>query len=356
MANPYYVNPAVSGAIGRGLGAIGQGITASREQEAAEQKQGVMFKEVSGALESGDPNQISSMMLKYPEAQKRLEAAQGFRSEATKQKRIESLMRIRQGEPAGQVAAETAEFIAREGGTPDQTLAFANLPPEQARRMADEQLAMLLPADQFKNLMSASGSMSEADSQKLNLEREKIDMRKLENEQRALDRQLNRETNELKRQEIQGRIDERKVKLDEKKQNISTALDKKQAGVKSTQRLIDDMLAHPGLDSAVGLSSVFPTIPGGDAADYEVMLETLKSQQFLNEIQQMKGMGALSNAEGQKISAAAEALSLSQSEAEHRKALKRITEGLKTIAEPGTYGGQAPATSGQTNTVNWADM
>lgn len=159
--NPFVVDQSAGRALAQGVGGLLSGIAERNlaeqqkdEQMAAQQQ---MQQDIQMALDSGDPLMISNAMLQYPEAQKMIEGAQGLRNEATKQKRIESLMRIRRGEPVDQVVAETADFITQQGGTPTETMAFANLSPEEARRVTDEQLALLLPPDQFKNLMAASG-------------------------------------------------------------------------------------------------------------------------------------------------------------------------------------------------------
>ena len=161
--NPFVIDQSAGRALAQGVGGLLKGIADRNleEQRQAEQMaaQQQMQEDIQAALNSGDPAMISEAMVRYPEAQKMIEDAQGFRNEATKQKRIESLMRIRRGEPVNQVVAETADFINRQGGTPTETMAFANLSPEEARRAADEQLAVLLPSDQFKSLMSASGQM-----------------------------------------------------------------------------------------------------------------------------------------------------------------------------------------------------
>jgi len=358
MVNRFYVEPAVGGIL-QGLGSSLSSYTQRKQAEGLAERSAAQDARESALLDSvstGDTKAIFDLMQTNPDLAASAIKGSGYQDDRQRAMTAQSMANYLAGGDAEDAVKVQAEILKQNNQDPSNVLRWGMMPEgEEKRKMAEMVLAMNATPDQWGQYQSASGRMTEAEAGKFNIEREKLDMRRLENEQRALDRQYNRETNNIKREELKLKIDERKTKLDEKKQNISSALSKKQAGIKSTQRLIDDMLAHEGLNSAVGLSSVFPTIPGGDSADYEVMLETLKSQQFLNEIQQMKGMGALSNAEGQKISAAAEALSLAQSEDEHRKALKRIKEGLQTIAEPGTYGGQGQQAT-QSNTVNWADM
>ncbi len=92
--------------------------------------------------------------------------------------------------------------------------------------------------------------------------------------------------------------------------------------------LVKRMLDSPGRAKATGLNSRFPTMAGSDAANYETMLEQLKSRNFLASISQMKGMGQLSNNEGMKLEAALAALDLRQSDNFHKEELERLREQL----------------------------
>ena len=182
----------------------------------------------------------------------------------------------------------------------------------------------------------------------LALNREKLLTRQQELAERATDR-------ELKREELKLKTEQRKQKLEQEKKAAELSETKAEDTRTGTIDLVNRMLDHPGLESAVGLSSVAPTIPGGEAADFEVLLDTLKGRQFLTEIQKMKGQGSLSDAEGKKIEAAAESLSLSQSEEAFKDALNRIKEGLETIKPAGTYSTEKNNESSET-VINWNDM
>jgi hypothetical protein len=80
----------------------------------------------------------------------------------------------------------------------------------------------------------------------------------------------------------------------------------------------------PGLENAVGFSSILPTRPGSKAADFEARLDTLKAQSFLPQVALLKGAGALSDAEGKKLSDSIGALSPKMSEEAFRKSLGEI--------------------------------
>jgi hypothetical protein len=88
-----------------------------------------------------------------------------------------------------------------------------------------------------------------------------------------------------------------------------------------------------GLASSVGLRSAFPTLPGTAASDFEARNETLKAQTFLPQVSLLKGMGALSNAEGEKLGASIGSLSTKQSPDAYRANLKIIADAFGKTRE-----------------------
>lgn len=75
----------------------------------------------------------------------------------------------------------------------------------------------------------------------------------------------------------------------------------------------DRILKHPGLESATG--SIAGRLPSfrQDSADFDALVENLGAQAFTAQIPTMKGMGALSDAEGKKLAAALQSLDIKQS-------------------------------------------
>jgi hypothetical protein len=67
----------------------------------------------------------------------------------------------------------------------------------------------------------------------------------------------------------------------------------------TTLQLIADLRADPGLEVATGASSVFNIAPGTPGYDFQNRVNQLLSGGFLTAIDQLRGMGSLSNAEGQ---------------------------------------------------------
>lgn len=117
-----------------------------------------------------------------------------------------------------------------------------------------------------------------------------------------------------------------------------------QSAMDAFNRAIDSanrLLEHPGLQSAVGVKGLTGgllggwVVPGTDAADFGAELDAMKAQVFLPMVQSMKGMGALSNAEGEKLTASIGALNPKMSEAAFKASLNRIITDLKTYRERG---------------------
>lgn len=110
----------------------------------------------------------------------------------------------------------------------------------------------------------------------------------------------------------------------------------------------EKLLKHPGLAGATGSSRWMAILPG-DARDFKAQLATLKAQVFMPAIQQMKGMGALSNAEGAKIeSSMANLEDMGQTEAQMRRSLETVAAGMKRLAELSKQEAQIYATRGGT--------
>ena len=85
---------------------------------------------------------------------------------------------------------------------------------------------------------------------------------------------------------------------------------------------------HPGRKAGTGTSSFLGNVPGTDARGFQAQLETFKAQTFIPMVSALKGMGALSDAEGKKLAAAVGALDPSMKEAEFERELKRVAKFL----------------------------
>ncbi|MCY1389104.1 hypothetical protein D9M71_38940 [compost metagenome] len=142
-----------------------------------------------------------------------------------------------------------------------------------------------------------------------------IQISRLNSQIAAQNSAISRETNDLKRQELQQKMQDKQAERD-------TAVRQKSAEVESGRSAIDNFLSTADLvaktpndvvRAATGpLDSVLPTAQQ-DVADFEETLKTLGSQAFLSQVPSMKGLGALTEAEGRKLESSLANLSLRQS-------------------------------------------
>jgi hypothetical protein len=134
------------------------------------------------------------------------------------------------------------------------------------------------------------------------------------------------------------------------------------AGVDTNYALqgLAELVNHPGRKAATGASSRLGAIPGTDARGFVAKLDTFKAQTFLPMVKAMVGMGALSNAEGQRVTDAVGALNPEMPEKEFAAEMQRIGRylyekgkaGGLDVELPPALGGK-PAASGGSSRSNW---
>jgi len=96
---------------------------------------------------------------------------------------------------------------------------------------------------------------------------------------------------------------------------------------------LDRLGKHPGLPRSVGMIGAFPTMPGSESANFKAELDTFQSQAFIPMVSQLKGMGALSDAEGKKLTAAVGALNPAMGEKAFRESIDRITAEMEAARQ-----------------------
>lgn len=98
-----------------------------------------------------------------------------------------------------------------------------------------------------------------------------------------------------------------------------------------TIRLVDDLLKAPGMKQAVGASRLLgiQNIPGTSAKDFDVRLDQLKGQQFLQAFESLKGGGQITEVEGKKATDAIARMNAASSETEFVKASREFQEVIR---------------------------
>lgn len=320
---------------------VGGMIADKRQRSQQDEAQSQMMNEINQGLKSGDPLSIAQLSIKYPQMSEQIKGAFGFMDEATEGNFRDTNFAIL-SDPSNteKYLNERISFLESVGGDTSQPMARLEMyrkNPEQFLKTT-EGITSAMYGPQYKSWSESQRSgepekMTEYQSAMVKNKEEENRLRALENEQKILDRQLKRETDEVKREELQRKIEESKAKTE---QAIATkdasAIDAYQAG-QDTLDLIDRIESHPGFSSYVGAkgaSSLFglkdEPVAGSEAASVAGMIETLSSKNFMNSIQQMKGMGALSDAEGKKVSSAIESLNPNMKEADFKRSLNVIRD------------------------------
>lgn len=96
-------------------------------------------------------------------------------------------------------------------------------------------------------------------------------------------------------------------------------------------RLVDELLKAPGFKQAVGASRLLQLqrVPGTAAKDFDIRLDQLKGQQFLQAFESLKGGGAITEMEGKKATDAIARMDAAGSEQEFVKAAKEFQDVIR---------------------------
>lgn len=116
-----------------------------------------------------------------------------------------------------------------------------------------------------------------------------------------------------------------------------------------TTRLVDELLAHPGLEDVVGLPDnplvAKGLVPGTEAADFRTRLNQLTGRTFMEVFPTLKGGGQITEIEGQKAQESINRMSSATSEEGFRKAasdFKKEVAKLKELVRSRATGTAAP--------------
>jgi len=214
-----------------------------------------------------------------------------------------------------------------------------------AQKLAD--LGFLQPANalaqQSVAIQAKIDEKQAAREQALTLGREKIQSaEQLAAERNAIQVQiaqlnasLRNANSDVQRQLIEQRIEDLKTKATEKQQTLESQAQGRVAAFDSALDTLDLLSKHKGKKDVVGALSggVLSAIPGTDAAGFATQLETFKAQTFIPMVSALKGMGALSDAEGKKLTAAVGALDPKMKLSEFNDAITKIKADLEAARQ-----------------------
>lgn len=333
-----------------GLQAL-QGITSTMQglQQYDQQKQEAAFrKDYASAIQSGDRQQVRDLMTKYPGQLEKIQSGMKWADEDQRNSigTLAAGARLAASSPEAMQSwlQNNANELARVGVDPNNVAQMYQQNPSGFGEFVDHLgMAALGPIDYFNVQDKMVGSQQ--DQQRINetirnndmtnargwasnnIAQQNVNLRRMELEDKKYDRLIANETNALKLAELQDKRLQNQQAMEQAKRDKADAYNSGMDNLSRTIETATKVLNSPGFTGYFGtnlnpLSSRF--IPGTEAADTETLVDTLKSQGFLSGIQQMKGMGALSNAEGQKVMDAIGSLSPNQSEKSARAAIKTI--------------------------------
>ncbi|EFM1508225.1 acyltransferase [Escherichia coli] len=202
----------------------------------------------------------------------------------------------------------------------------------EGRDIERGELAETIRSNQAGEALTARGQDIQIRGQNISAQNAALsrEIQRAELQEKALDRQIARESNQLKLEELKQKQADVRQKADIARADRQAAA---QGAVDTFSTALDslnEIEQSPGLSKAVGIRSAFPTVPGSDAANFEARLDTFKAQTFLPMVQSLKGMGALSDAEGKKLSDAVGALSPKMSEKAFRDSIGKIRNQLES--------------------------
>lgn len=351
--------PNVGVQLAQGLGAVGQAI----QQNEAAQRLSDFQKAFGQAYAAGDRDALRQLAATNPDQIETIRQGMGFVDADRNQAMGDMSARL------NIAAAQGPEAVMRELVTHQNTLQQIGVSPEQAwqtyqqspegftqltdligmhavgpekyfdiqdkltgREIDRGRLAETIRSNQAGEALQQRGQDITVRGQNISAQNAALsrEIQRAELQDKVLDRQIARETNQIK-------LDELKQKQADVRQKAEIAKADRQAAAQGAVDTfstaldsLNEIEQSPGLSKAVGIRSAFPTVPGSDAANFEARLDTFKAQTFLPMVQSLKGMGALSDAEGKKLSDAVGALSPKMSEKAFRDSIGKIRNQLES--------------------------
>lgn len=343
-------------------------------QQAAQAQQAQMNADLSAA--SQDISRIPALMVRYPQlAEKLKHANDAANAEQTRQSldlgsQVLSALQIGRPDVAAQVLTDRATALRNSGdekgaGLHEAMAQVAQQSPDMLKQATALRIAALPGGDKVIASITQLGAeqraqdkapaeLKEANSKAesaavaakfaesnavIDLQKkgwdikkiqEDIDIAKQNTRIAAMNAQTSRANSETQRQELQLKIEDAKQKRDDLiREKVATA-ESGAASIDNMLNTVQRIKNNPALKDVLGSlegSDFYPNTAAGMAQaanpfassadqrnDAIQLIDTLKSQAFLAQIPNIKGMGALSNAEGEKLQSALTNLNRKQSE------------------------------------------
>lgn len=338
-----------------------------QQQEAAQQRMQQYQTDVEEYFKSPTAQGAARLSAKYPEQSKAFEEgwktlnAQQQQSELKDTQSVIAALSQGRADIAQSLISKRAEALRAAGqdaGELDSMLELVKTNPDQAKgymmftlaalpggKDAVEALGKIGVEKRAQELQPSALGKAEAEAQKAGVEakfaerdilskleergwnvkniQSQIEDRKADQRIKAMQVSLAKEDNALKRQQLQLQIDEAQSKKADKLREKVATVESGAQNIDNMLNTVDRILQNKSLNDVLGtIEGRLPAFVSDEASDAIALIDTLGSQAFLSQIPTIKGTGALSNAEGEKLQSALQNLSRSQSESQFKTNLK----------------------------------
>lgn len=316
-----------------------EGIKRSWDVKSAQQQQthASELLRFGAAIKSGRPEIAAAQMEERADAIERQAGAptpesQVLRTQATVMRdhpefALGQIQAMLAANPAGKDAAETlSKFGAEQRAQEQAPAALKKLQGEAAEAGSKAETAAVTAK------YAEPAALRDLELKGWNVEniKSEIGYRKEANRIAAMNAAANREGNDLKRQELRLKIQETQQKLDESVRDKAATAEAAATAIDNSLNTIERIKKNKSLNDVLGsVEGRLPSVLSDEGADAIALIETLGSQAFLAQIPSMKGQGALSNAEGEKLQSALTNLRRTQSEAQFRANLDEAARLMK---------------------------
>lgn len=350
----------LSGVLNNLSGAIDK-VAATNKQQDEEDRQKEIMTGLQNVAKSGDMSAVADYLIQNPDISSNVAnnayKAMGIKDSVQKsQLKNDMLTLAANPDNTEQILTDRISTINERGGNPEHTMRELEMYRQDPQGFADQvkRTATVMYPQEMKQLQTSTGETPMTPYQQQLIEAKKTDqeLKQLELEQKKLQQQSTNETNELKRKDLEQKIAQNKAKIEQATQAKNKEMDQAITASQTILDSVNDLLNDPNLDSAVGASSLIPTIPGTGKADFETKLESFIGNLTMANMGILKGV--LSDSDIKMIRSASSGLSTKMTEKAFRSRLNHIKARLmeklkkqKSQQQPAQQSQQPTAQQGQ---------
>lgn len=357
---------------------VGQKLAALQQ---ARQQQMQFQQDASQVAQNPTTQGITNLTVKYPQYKDAFKQAYDQMNQQQQQDSISFASRLYAASQAGNIdlqkqmiqqRIDAAKNSGQDSEAYESMLQGINQDPNFGKYISGMYLSSTMGADKFANTFKSLGEEKRA-TENQPLEAQKtaaetaykqaqtqgvfgdLELKKQANQIEMMKVQLSKETNALEREKLANQIAVQQRDFGQKYQERQAEASNSLSALDNTLDTVRQLKLHPGLASNLGVRGVIPNIPGSDAANAAALIEQLQSQSFLSQVEKMRGLGALTEAEGAKLNNALGALKTSQSEDQFRKQLNSIETLISKARNVAVQKYGANGSDAATGGVVWAN-